>query len=138
MICLNLFSSILMYNYSLWRFEESFVLPNHTLTEFLIVFFMFPPIILIFLSNYPKRWVVQIAYITFWVFMFSWTEYIAIRFGLTTYHNDWDFYWSLLFNCVMFPILRLHHSRPLWAWLLGIPITAFILVYFNFSLENMK
>ncbi|MGM8365740.1 CBO0543 family protein [Virgibacillus sp. W0181] len=138
MICLDFFSAILMYEHPLWMFEESLFLPNHTLTDFLIAFFMYPTVVLIFLANYPKQKVRQTGWILLWVVIFSVTEYVSIITGLGSYYNGWDFGWSIALNCIMFPILRLHHSRPLLAWLLCIPIAAFIIIYFNFPLKMMK
>ena len=138
MICLNFFSGILTYQHSLWQYERSFILPNHTLTDFLLSFVIFPASVLIFLSNYPVKGLYKIFYITAWVVMFSLTEYIAVFFKIGTYHNGWSFLWSVAFNCVMFPILRLHHSRPIWAWVLSLPVLVFITAYFNFSMGDMK
>lgn len=137
-ICMDFFSSILMYNYPLWKYEKSLLLPNHTLTDFLIAFFMYPAVVLIFLANYPKRKIAQIGWILFWIIIFSLTEYIAIITGIGSYHNGWNFMWSVLFNCCIFPTLRIHYKRPLLAWLIGIPIGAFILMHFNFSINIMK
>jgi hypothetical protein len=137
-ICMDFFSSILMYPHPLWKYEESLLLPNHTLTDYFIALLMYPAVILIFLANYPKKKMLQIGWILLWIVIFSLTEYISIISGLGTYHNGWNFTWSILFNCVIFPTLRLHHSRPLWAWLIGIPIGAFIIIYFDFSIKMMK
>jgi hypothetical protein len=137
-ICLDLFSSILMYEHPLWVFKESLFLPGHILTDFLITFFMFPSVILIFLANYPKKKLPQIRWILLWIFIFSLTEYIAIISGLATYRNGWNLVWSVLFNCVMFPTIIIHHRQPLWAWLAGILIGSFIIIHFGFSIHNLK
>jgi hypothetical protein len=137
-ICLDFFSSILMYKHQLWTYEESFLIPNHTLTDFFISFSMFPAVVLIFLANYPKKVVAQISWTLLWIFIFSLTEYIAILSGIATYHNGWNLGWSVLFNCITFPTLHLHYNKPLWAWLVGIPIGAFIIIHFGFSINEMK
>ncbi|MBG9589795.1 hypothetical protein [Cytobacillus firmus] len=36
------------------------------------------------------------------------------------YDNGWSLKWSILFNAVMFTILRVHHKRPAAAWGLSI------------------
>jgi len=135
---LDLFAGLMMYNHPLWYFEETVILPNDTLTNLVIVFAMFPATVLIFLANYPKKWSKQIVWILFWIVIFSLIEYIASQHGRTTYHNSWSFRWSVLFNCITFPVLRLHHSRPLLAWLIGLPVAFFIFLYFNFSITDMK
>lgn len=137
-ICMDFLASILMYHHTLWKFEGFLILPNHTLTDFLFAFMIFPAIVLTFLSRYPEKWITQMVWILAWVFVLSLSEYISKLIGTTTYHNGWNFGWSVLFNSITFPIMRLHHSRPLFAWLIGIPIAVFILVFFHFSIEEMK
>ncbi len=48
----NLTYNFLTANYFLWRFNADFI-PNHSLTEMLYTFIVFPGTILIFLKNFP-------------------------------------------------------------------------------------
>ncbi|MFJ7309628.1 CBO0543 family protein [Peribacillus frigoritolerans] len=138
MICLSFFSSILMYDHPLWLFHGTLFLPNHTITNFLITFVQFPMLVLIYLSNYPQKIRGQIGYFALWVVIFSSIEFFFYLGGKMSYFNGWNYGYSVLFNCITFPILRLHHSKPLSAWLLSIPIAAIILLYFDFSFVNLK
>ncbi|WP_338021149.1 CBO0543 family protein [Bacillus piscicola] len=137
-ICLDFFSSILMYEHPLWIYKESLFLPNHTLTDFFIVFIMYPTVILLFLANCPSKRMAQIGWILLWITTFSVTEFISVASGLGAYENGWNFGLSVLFNCVMFPILYIHHHKPLLAWLLALSVALYIILSFHFPIETMK
>lgn len=99
--------------YHLWKNESNFL--NELVIDSLYSFIVFPCTVMLFLSNHPnpsqKRWLHYVK----WIAIYSALEWIGQLFGFISYHHGWSWYWSLLFNCVMFPMLRLHHQRPLWA-----------------------
>lgn len=43
-------------------------------------------------------------------------EFAAYSTGGFTYYNGWTKWYSFASNLAMFPLLRLHHRRPLLAW----------------------
>ncbi|MCC3355367.1 CBO0543 family protein [Bacillus sp. REN16] len=87
----------------------------------------YPATILIFLGRYPeeKTWLKQMGYIFIWSGIYAVNEAFDSYFGLIKYDNGWNIWWSILFNLVMFSILRLHHVRPFRAW-----VASFIFVLF--------
>ncbi len=139
-ILLDFFCSILTYEHGLWLFEKSLFIPNHTITDFYITFLHFPPKVLIYLSLYPYKSPLfkQLAYITIWVVGNSLIEYFFVLTNITTYHNGWNFWWSVLVWSMMFPLLRLHHTKPLWAWLVSLGFTIFIIIYFDLPITKLK
>lgn len=139
MVAANFFASILMFNHTLWVFYPTFLLPNHTLTEFYIVFIAYPAIVLLFLSRYPENGGIrELGWNLLWVGALSVSEIIAYYFGVIAYKNNWSFGWSVIHNLIMFPSLRLHYINPVWAWVVGGVYLAFIWMYFNFSIHDLK
>lgn len=72
---------------------------------------------LLFLTFYLKQKSLKdrIYYILFWIAGYSMLELIMHELGLIIYCNGWNFYWSVAFYFLMFPILILHYFKPPWA-----------------------
>ncbi|WP_367759666.1 CBO0543 family protein [Ammoniphilus sp. 3BR4] len=137
---LDFFSSILTYEHSLWHFKKTFMIPNHTIADFFIAFTNFPLIVLLYLSRYPhrSRFLKQFAYISFWIFTWTLIEYIFLLTKMITFHNGWHIGFSFLLWCIMFIALRLHHTRPLWAWLICLGYSVFVISYFKIPINNLN
>ncbi|HWP98693.1 MAG TPA: CBO0543 family protein [Syntrophomonadaceae bacterium] len=112
----------------LW--EYSGFLPHEYIGLF-VMLTIYPSVMLIFLPKWPSGVWHQVVHILKWVVIFSAVEWILSLFGELTYHNGWSFWFSVLFDCVMFPLLILHHKRPLLAWPLAIGVGAVILYSFH-------
>jgi hypothetical protein len=139
-ISVNLISSVLTYEHSLWYFHKALFIPNHTLHDLWINFTAFPLIILMYLSRYPynSRWLMQTAYITLWTVLLSLVEFVSFILKFITYHNGWNYWLSVLFWFTMFPTLRLHHTRPLLAWLVFVLCAIFVIPYFHIPITQLK
>ena len=91
------------------------------------------------LGRFPKTRLKQGLWVSFWVFLFSILEYINLHYlQLISHHNGWSMMWSVLFNIVMFSMLRIHYKNPLMAWGLSLIWILFLLMMFPIPLENMK
>jgi hypothetical protein len=132
----NFSYGLLTYNYPLWEFES--LLLKTTGSTFLITIVAFPATILIFLPHYPKGKVKQILYILLWVLTYTLIEIVSHKLGFFSYHNGWNIWWSVLFNLIMFPLLRLHHKKPPLAWSVSIIMGLTILIYFKVPFSSMK
>ncbi|MGG1675397.1 CBO0543 family protein [Neobacillus sp. NRS-1170] len=132
--------SLLTYNFSLWTFQKSFLVPNHTITDFLITFFVLSPMVFIFLSKYPfnSSMIWQIVYGAVWVIFSTFMESFFKAAELITYHHGWNLLWSILVWMFMYFGLRVHFSKPFWAWLLCFACVFFIKIYFHIPIRNMK
>jgi hypothetical protein len=139
-ICVDFFISILTYEYPLWTFQRSLLIPNHTITDFFITFTSFTQMVLIYLSRYPykSRWYWQLVYVVLWVIFFSLIEIIFKFAKLITYDHGWNIGWSILIWLFIFSGLRLHHTKPLWAWLLCFSCTAFLIIYFHIPITKLR
>lgn len=133
----DLFYNVLTYEHTLWKYE-SFIFPNHTLTNLYVMFTIFPATILLFLSNYPKGLKKQFLWILFWIFLYGILEWIFHEMDLFLYENEWNIWWSIAFLCVMFPMLALHHKRPILTYLLSSIVIIFIVIYFDIPIIEMK
>ncbi|WP_371375556.1 CBO0543 family protein [Sporomusa aerivorans] len=140
MLASNFFASILTFNHTLWAFCPSFPFPNHSVTEFYIVFVTYPAIVLLFLSRYPKDGVIkQFGWGLLWVGAISLSELIGLYFGVISYKNDWSLGWSVVHNIIMFSALLIHHRHnPVWAWILSAIYLLFVWYYFGFNIEHLK
>ncbi|MBA2940138.1 hypothetical protein HZF08_17630 [Paenibacillus sp. CGMCC 1.16610] len=139
-ICVDFLVSLLSYNYSLWVFHKSAVTPNHTIADFMIAFSNLPCIVMVYLHKYPlkSRPLRQVIYIAIWSAVFTCVEGLFLLIKMLTYHNNWNFWWSIAVWVFMFIGLRLHFTRPLWAWLLCVAGVVFLILYFHIPIAKMK
>lgn len=129
-----------MYEYPLWTFRSSLIIPNHTIADFFLTFIMFPNLTLLYLSLYPfqSHWPKQVFYIGSWFIVEVVLEYLFMNAKLITYDHGWSFGWSCLVWLFLFIGLRLHHTRPLWAWVLCFVYTAFLILYFHIPVTKYR
>jgi hypothetical protein len=125
---------LLCYNYQLWSFESPLI--KKTFSEILIAFVFYPSTILIYLPHMPSGLKKRIPYILMWAAIFTVVEEVSLQLGFFSHEHGWNIWLSLLFNCVMFPILWVHYKKPLWAclalvvcagvglWMFGVPISS--------------
>jgi hypothetical protein len=132
----NFIYGYVFYNYPLWEYESPLL--RTTFSDLLIACVFFPSTILIYLPHFPKGLKKQIPYIMLWVIIYTLTERISFLLGYFSYHNGWTIWWSVLFNCVMFPLLILHHKKPLCALLIAFISLVLAMIYFNIPFSNMK
>ncbi|MBU8905323.1 CBO0543 family protein [Desertibacillus haloalkaliphilus] len=114
----NLAYNFLTANYFLWRMDADFI-SNHTLTEMLYTFIVFPATIILFLGNYPKGLIKQVLHNIQWIAIYAVWEYVFSLTGHIEYQYGWSFWWSVFFLCFMFPLFKLHERKPLVAYVLA-------------------
>ncbi|MDT8858737.1 hypothetical protein N0O92_00750 [Alkalihalobacillus sp. MEB130] len=125
----NLVYNFLTANYFLWRMDADFI-SNHTLTEILYTFTVFPATGLLFLGNYPKTGFKQILHTLQWIAIYGIWEYVFTLTGNIKYQYGWTLGWSIVALFIMFPLLRLHHKHPLVAYVLfGLVCVGFIWLF---------
>lgn len=119
----------------LWRFSTT-VFPgsiSHLIADLII----FPCIILIFLPTYTKLGEIKkVLYIALWVCIIAIIEFIGLKFGHYAYFNGWRFAYSVIFDCLLFPLLIIHHRKPPLAWLLSLIAGISIMVLFRIPLSH--
>ncbi|QGQ95519.1 hypothetical protein EHS13_11830 [Paenibacillus psychroresistens] len=115
----------------LWVFHPDF-LYNQRITIIIYAIFTMPLSVLLFLSNYPPtNKLKQLKYLLKWIFIYSIAELALQILGKITYENNWTYWYSVLFDVMMFPMLRLHYVKPLRAYFLSIIIIVGLMWYFK-------
>ena len=138
-IVVNLAVSFITYHHMLWSYHPDVLVKAQTTVELINSFLMLPSTAFIYLSNFPtNNKLYQYGYIIIWVSIYSSLEFIDQSLGGISYKNGWSWLSSSILDCAMFPILRLHYLKPLWAWIITFLLTIVILVLFNFSSAEMK
>jgi hypothetical protein len=132
----SLTENIITCEKPLWLFHGSY--PIDRLADYFFGFLIFPCIIILFLSNYPKGRIRQITYLFAFIFVMSFVEYILYSSNEIEYYNGWNIGWSVLLYVGVFPLLRLHYKKPLWAMLLLFILVCGGMFYFKISLNNLK
>ncbi|QBP40172.1 CBO0543 family protein [Paenisporosarcina antarctica] len=129
----SLLSFILTTDYPLWLYNESFLFPNRMMHEIRMIFFLFPSIILLFLTFYPNASVMlrQLAYIFIWAIMWSIFESFLVFLKIITHHNDWNMPWSVVVWFMMFSVIAIHPKKPIWVWLICLIFSVVVISYFN-------
>jgi hypothetical protein len=132
----NLFS----INFHLWSYPNPpNLLPNHLMNNLLYMLMIYPSTSIIFLYRFPKNnYIKQFLYILIWIGFWIVFEIIMVWQGLCVYTNGWTFGWSVFFICIMVPMLILHHKRPLWAYVLSVPVIVFLLLWFKVPIFTPK
>lgn len=129
--------NFLLYNHSMWEFHD-LILPNHTTVTLLAMVVSYSCTVLIYLGRFPEGWKKRFIWFLLWSGLFLIGEYFNCRLGFITYHNGWNFGWSVIFTGIIFIILPIHHKRPLLAWLLSIGIIISLLLIFDVKISDMK
>ncbi|WP_449539755.1 CBO0543 family protein [Ferdinandcohnia sp. Marseille-Q9671] len=139
----DLLKNFLFHDYLLWTYQETIfaenLFSNHTFISLMIMYISYPATILIYLGRFPKERWKQLVWIVFWIFIYVTIEYINLEYlHLIKHHNGWSMPWSILFNIVMFPMLLLHHKKPLVTWGLSVLWILFLFTMFPLPLDMIK
>ncbi|WP_430734291.1 CBO0543 family protein [Fodinisporobacter ferrooxydans] len=140
-IATDLLYNFLTYNHSLWLYHPAHpvIVPTHTLNNLMVTLIFFPCTVILYLSRYPAGLGKQVVYILFWIGMYLSVEAVFhFYLGIFSYHNGWNYGWSILFNFVMFPMLRLHYKKPLWAYALSVVTIVSLMLIFQIPIYKMK
>lgn len=120
----------------LWLIHGSFW--SDTTADYFISCFIFPCIIIIFLSNYPKGIKRQIMYMLLFEISLSLIECITYINKGIFYYNGWSLMWSVFLYIGMFPLFRLHYKHPLLGWMVLFVLISGGLFYFNIPLSKFE
>jgi hypothetical protein len=113
----------------LWVFQSNILALS--INELFIIFAIFFPTTLLFLSNFPQTRGKQVKYLAFWISLYIAIELFTTSIGMQKNYNGWNIWWSLLHNAVQFPLLILHHKNPILAWTIALMFLAIVMRYFD-------
>lgn len=136
----NLTFGYVAYNHPLWIFNQDAIVKNETIVEFVNTYVALSLTTLIYLSQFPRNgFLPKLLYMLWWVFIYGSLEFIDAKItGGISYDNGWSWVHSVLFDCVMFPTIRIHYVSPFWGWVISIISAIFILIVYDFRLADMK
>ncbi|WP_159881610.1 CBO0543 family protein [Paenibacillus puerhi] len=128
---------VLTAGYVLWSFVPD--IPMLRLTcELFYSLLVFPLTALMFLNGYPEGLGrVRVHYLK-WIGCYAGIELVLMWTGRIEYGNGWNWYCSVLFDFMMFPMLRLHSRRPLVAYACSVPIIIGLLLLFRVPLSQVS
>ena len=110
--------AFLTYNQPLWLYKS--VIIDHTFTDLFISIILYPCTVMMFIPHLPSKITKIILHISAYVVVYTIPEFIAVKLGYFTYFNGWNIWYTLIFNCMMFPMLILHYKKPLYAWVIAL------------------
>jgi hypothetical protein len=124
------------HDYILWQFKPD-LLTNTTIIDLVYNFITMPFSVLVYLSTYPegKRLIRQVWHIVKWILIYSIVEFVGWHMGRVYYEHGWNMWWSFAFDCQMFPMLRLHFKKPILAYIISVPLVAFLVWWFHVPLK---
>jgi hypothetical protein len=136
-IILNLLYEVICMDKRLWVYTPDFFPKSQILTTLLYSFVILPGITLMFLSNYPHTDEVkkQIFYIVKWIFCSFAIESIYLYFDKIILINGYKHWMEPLFYIAMYSIIRLHHTRPLFSYVVSIVIIISLLTIFKIPIK---
>jgi hypothetical protein len=125
----------LLYEYivkenTLWKFHPDF-LYGQEMVVIVYALITMPISILIFLSHFPEKWFQRLMFIMLWSGIYILVEWILNVFKRISYQNGWKFWYSFLFDIVMFSVIALHQYKPFLAYIFSLFIIIFLITYFN-------
>jgi len=116
----------------LWQYTAK-LFPG-AIATLIISLIIYPCTVLIFLPFYPISGVIKkFRYITAWVCLYAFLEYLALKYNYMQHFNGWHFSYSVLFDYTLFPLLLIHQKKPPVAWLLSCIFGFSIAFLFNLS-----
>lgn len=128
----NLLYNFIYSSHRLWKMQPNFF-PNFISMELFYTFIVFPLTVLIFLTNHPIKIKSQILHIIKCITIFMYFELVFMQFGKIEYNYGWNIWWSLAWNCMMFPMWALHHKKPLVAYVATVLTVITMLILFPVS-----
>lgn len=129
--------------YPMWRYnppniDEKIGMTNK-IVSLSIIIIKYPATVLIYLAKLPQyNKLKEVTYILCWVLIYLVNEIIDIKTDLIKYYNGWSIWWSILFNTVIFVLLRIHFKTPLVALALSVMFIIFLWQIFDIPFSVFK
>lgn len=130
----DLVADLVLFAKPLWGFNE--FIEKYTVLDIAVMLLIYPSTVILFLSFYPTPRMKQVLYILVWIGIYSILEGIGLLFNDYSHHNNWSIWYSILFNTIMFPLIRLHYKKPLWVWPISAVFCFMLLWWFRIPLQN--
>lgn len=127
--------NFVFHDYSLWRYSGFL---NHTTTDLLIAFFVFPCVVILFLTHWPQGRFKQAVYILAWSGANTLIEAVSRMLGQFTYEHGWNVFYSFCCFNTAFILIKLHSRHPLIVWPVSAALAALTMLVFGLPFETIK
>lgn len=127
--------NFVFHDHTLWLYDGIF---SHTTADVIAAFLLFPSIIILFLTHWPKGWVRQGLYVLAWAAVNALFEYISVVLGLFSYDHGWGVLWSFGLLVGAFIMARVHYRKPLIAWPVSFALGLATALAFGLSIGSLK
>jgi hypothetical protein len=130
----DLVTDFLLFDHGLWAYGH--FIERYPALDICVMLLLYPSTVILYLSFYPESVKKQIGFILLWVGIYTFAEFIAGKTGGFCYHDGWNIWYSMGFNMVMFPLLRLHFRKPLLVWPISAALCFLFLWWFRIPLAR--
>ncbi|MHB1314347.1 MAG: CBO0543 family protein [Christensenellales bacterium] len=127
--------NFLFYNYSLWLYK-GFI--NHTFSDMLYAFFVFPSVLILFLTHWPATRLKQAGYVLLWSAGLFLGETVCHLSGGFLYKNGWNAFYSFGVYFIGLLLAKLHTRHPLVVWPVSGLLALLTALLFELPLEVIK
>ncbi len=127
--------NFVFHDHTLWLYDGLF---NHTTMDIIATFFLFPSIIILFLTHWPATWFKKALYVLAWAAGNTLFEYLSVLLDIFHYDHGWSILWSFTLLVGAFIMLRVHYKKPLVAWPISIALGAATALMFALPFESLK
>jgi hypothetical protein len=127
--------NFVFHDYSLWAYSGLF---NHTTSDLIIAFCVFPSMVILFLTHWPQGYLKQALYVIAWATVHTLIEGLSILIGNFCYTNGWCIIYSFLFLIIAFLLIKLHYSHPLIVWPISAALAVLVMLIFRLPFETIK
>ncbi len=127
--------NFVFHDHTLWLYDSFF---NHTTMDMIAAFFLFPTIVILYLTYWPSTPVKKVLYVLAWAAVNTLCEYVSVQLDMFKYDHGWSVLWSFVLLVGAFVMMRVHYKKPLLAWPISMVLgfaTAFI---FRLPFETLK
>ena len=108
---------------------------SYPVADIAVMLLLYPGTVILYLAHYPKERMKQALYILLWIAIYVAAELIARVTGGYSHYNGWNIWYSILVDTGMFPLLALHHKKPLLVWPISAVLCFALLWWFRIPLD---
>lgn len=130
----NLIYDVLTHSRPLWSFGN--LIFKYPILDLMVMALLYPATVILYLSHYPSGFYKQVLYVLMWSAIFDVSELVAWCTNGFDYYNGWTIIYSIIFNLIMFPVIRLHHKKPLFVWPICGAMAMLIIWWFRIPLAR--
>ena len=131
----DLIYNFIFYNFPLWEYNK---LINHTISDLFFAFFVYPSVVIVFLTRLPSGFWKQAFYVLLWSLAYMALEYVSLLLGGIEYANGWTILWSLGLYLLGFTLIRVHWRHPFIVWPIAIAFLVLTAYLFKIPFSALK